>query len=373
MSRAQSKLAATPHQKILKVKSLTYALALTALALALLQASGAEAPAKAGPAEPEPPNILVIYMDDMRWDDLQFMPIVESLLQDQGVTFGNSFVTTSLCCPSRASLLTGQYVHNHGVWTNAFPEGGFLKFDDSVTLATQLDAAGYQTAFIGRYLNEYHNQTINRGVSYIPPGWDHWYAISHAYYRFKFNDNGLLGRVTAEDYSTDVLADRAAQFITTAAPTADPFFVWLSIVPPHEWPDPAQRHADSCLELEPVWPAAFNEADVSDKPWRSGVCRNLVRTPRTVWTGNVSCERAPCVPPMRRLSSSSRPSTRQMSWTRRLYCSRPTTAIAWVNTATWRAKTVSTRSASECRLWFDTRRLSMPNPLVKCCPTWSST
>ena len=100
----------------------------------------------------EKPNIVFILTDDMRKDDLRFVPAAQGLLGDQGTTFDNTFVTFAMCCPSRASILTGLYPHNHRVFTNEAPEGGepgFRSNDDS-TIATWLDGAGYRTALFGK-------------------------------------------------------------------------------------------------------------------------------------------------------------------------------------------------------------------------------
>ena len=97
----------------------------------------------------------MITADDMRVSDLEAMPNVRSLLQQRGTTFARSYASFPLCCPSRASFLTGQYAHNHGVLDNDPPLGGYAAFDPSSTAATWLDDAGYQTAFVGKFLNEY--------------------------------------------------------------------------------------------------------------------------------------------------------------------------------------------------------------------------
>jgi N-acetylglucosamine-6-sulfatase len=105
------------------------------------------------------PNILFILTDDMRASDLQYMPNTQNLLEKQGVKFTNAWVTRSLCCPSRSTILRGQYAHNHHVWTNVYPSGGFWKFHDqgleNSTIATWLDDAGYDTVLVGKYLNPY--------------------------------------------------------------------------------------------------------------------------------------------------------------------------------------------------------------------------
>src|SRR5215210_6377035 len=105
------------------------------------------------------PNILFILTDDQDVGSISEMPKVRALLTEQGTTFNRAFVTTALCCPSRSSILRGQYAHNHRIWTNRYPDGGFRRFvelghEDS-TVATWLHAAGYHTGYIGKYLNEY--------------------------------------------------------------------------------------------------------------------------------------------------------------------------------------------------------------------------
>jgi arylsulfatase A-like enzyme len=114
------------------------------------------------------PNILFVLTDDMRASDLRYMPQTRNLLAGGGVKFTNAFVTNSLCCPSRATILRGQYAHNHQILSNRVPIGGFDKFrslglEDS-TIATWLDDAGYDTMLIGKYFNGYDNTT------YVPPG-----------------------------------------------------------------------------------------------------------------------------------------------------------------------------------------------------------
>lgn len=210
------------------------------------------------------PNIVFIVADDQRWDTLWAMPQVRARVGRQGIRFQNGFVVNSVCCPSRASILTGQYSHSTGVYRNMPPQGGFQSFDDSVTVATSLQAAGYRTAHIGKYLNGYEQPGGNR---YIPPGWDHWvvFADRTRYYRYTLNINGELeghGR-TAEDYSTDVLADHAVRFIRE---TEGPLFLTFTPWAPHSVGFPAPRHEDRFGDLEPWRPPSYAEADVGDKP-----------------------------------------------------------------------------------------------------------
>ncbi|MBA3350294.1 MAG: sulfatase-like hydrolase/transferase, partial [Actinobacteria bacterium] len=114
------------------------------------------------------PSLVLIVTDDQRWDMTFAMPALQRRLVGRGVTFTHGFVVNPLCCPSRTSILTGQYSHSTGVYDNAGPYGGFQAFDDSSTIATWLDDSGYSTALIGKYLNGYNPQNS----SYLPPGWD---------------------------------------------------------------------------------------------------------------------------------------------------------------------------------------------------------
>jgi N-acetylglucosamine-6-sulfatase len=244
---------------------LSHALGLTAVlivGMAMLHAPERALAAK-------PPSIVLIVTDDQRWDTLWALPTVTAELVDRGLTFTNAFVTNPLCCPSRATILTGRYSHGTGVYANHPPHGGLPAFDDSSTIATWLHAAGYRTGFFGKYLNGY-------GGTYIPPGWDRWLAFSGrlSYFDYRVNDDGTVRRVGSDeaDYSTDVVAAGAVEFIEGAT---GPVFLLLSPYAPHidggGWrrgndPVPAPRHADTFPDLPPWRPPSFDEADVSDKP-----------------------------------------------------------------------------------------------------------
>lgn len=218
--------------------------------------------AAAQPAQTVSPNIVLILTDDQRWDTLSYMPTVQAELVEKGIMFTNAYVTTAICCPSRASILTGLYAHNHGVLRNFSPNGGAVFFRDSSTLATWLQNAGYKTALVGKYLNEYHKLS-----PYIPPGWDDWRAfVAEKYEDYDLNENGTLVHYgTAEgDYSTDVLASKAAEFIKTSQ--GGPFFLYFNPFAPHRPATPAPRHVDLYATLSPWNTPSYNETDVSDKP-----------------------------------------------------------------------------------------------------------
>ena len=234
--------------------------------------------AAAPPGAPAPkaarPNVIVIVTDDQDARSLDVMPSVRTLLGAQGVTFENAFVSESLCCPSRASLLTGLYAHNHGVKANEPPLGGFPRFlaggHESSTLATWLRAAGYRTALLGKYLNGY---PAPGDASHVPPGWDEWQAVfsergSDNYFDYSINENGKV--VTyghrPEDYSTDVLAQRVVSLLHKPSFTERPFFILLTPSAPHSSATPAPRHEELFVGLEMPRRPSFDEQDVSDKP-----------------------------------------------------------------------------------------------------------
>ena len=164
-------------------------------------------------AAPARPNVVVIETDDQTVESMRVMDSVNSLIGNQGTTFENSFVNYALCCPSRATFLTGQYMHNHGVLGNAPPNGGFSRFQSlhgSNNLAVWLQDSGYYTAMVGKYLNGYGNQPR------VPPGWSEWRAAApgtQSVYNYTLNENGTLvdyGQDPA-DFKQDVLTEKGGQ------------------------------------------------------------------------------------------------------------------------------------------------------------------
>jgi N-acetylglucosamine-6-sulfatase len=224
-------------------------------------------PAAVGQGEALSPTIVLIVTDDQRFDSLWAMPNVRDDLVSHGVTFSNAFVVNSLCCPSRASILTGRYSHSTGVYTNGAPDGGFEAFQahEPHTVATWLQAAGYRTGLFGKYLNGYGPAGQ---AGHVPPGWDRWAALAHnngRYYDYDLNVDGTLVSHGAEpeDYSTDVAAGDAVDFIRE---TEEPLFLYFAPYAPHGPATPAPRHEGSFSDLEPWRPPSYDEADVSEKP-----------------------------------------------------------------------------------------------------------
>jgi arylsulfatase A-like enzyme len=247
------------------------ATAASAVALGALAPVGGQNDAHAGSGQR--PNVVVVMTDDQDARSVRVMRGVQQQLAGHGATFTNSFATFPLCCPSRATFLTGQYAHNHDVRDNEPPAGGYEAFDDSRTLPISLRRAGYRTALFGKYLNGYKG-------SRVPPGWSEWHVLTrypHRMYGYTLNENGRLRSYGSrpQDYQTDVLARKAAGFIDRASRRSRPFFLAMTPTAPHHEsgrkpgsrnPRPAPRHSDRFRRASLPRPPSFNEADVSDKP-----------------------------------------------------------------------------------------------------------
>jgi N-acetylglucosamine-6-sulfatase len=225
-----------------------------------------------GPPPPTPlaarPNIVFVLVDDLSKNLVPYMPNVLQLERD-GTSFTNYTVTDSLCCPSRASILTGQYPHNTGIVKNHGSDGGFLLFrargEEKSTFATDLRKAGYRTGFLGKYLNEYEPES-----GYVPPGWDHWVAGGNAYAHvdYALNENGAVKRYGSrpQDYLTDVLSAEAQKFIETSA-GKKPFLLEISTYNPHLPYPPAPRDAASFPGLTGPRGAAYGKVPKNAPAW----------------------------------------------------------------------------------------------------------
>ena len=220
------------------------------------------------------PNIVLILTDDqdVQSGTLSYMPHLQELLVGRGMSFPNNLVPLSLCCPSRTTILRGQYPHNTGVLGNSLPTGGFEKaYNENVeasTVATLLHGAGYRTALFGKYLNGYPDTADG---FYIPPGWDEWYSAikgdpyGEFNYRLNENTNPVDYGNTAADYGTDVYLRKAVDFIQRA-PGAQPVFIYFAPYAPHAPYTPAPRHAGLFPGVTAPHFPSFNEAIVTDKP-----------------------------------------------------------------------------------------------------------
>jgi N-acetylglucosamine-6-sulfatase len=237
---------------------------LWAAMLALVVAAASALPVVAA-RQPAQPNIILILSDDQTFETVAKMPYLKSRIPPQGgwYEFENAYINNATCCPSRATILTGQWSHNHGIEAT----GNAPPYDDTDTIATRLDAAGYRTGFIGKYQLGRFGGTPKE---YVPPGWDEWVEHetnnSGAYYDYTLNENGLLVPYGSgpENYSTDVLARKALDFIRRNA-TSQPFFLIFAPRAPHGPWTPAPRHKGRYANEPVVHDLRYNE-DTSDKP-----------------------------------------------------------------------------------------------------------
>ena len=265
------------------------ALAAAATVAFALVGSGAAGAQGGGEDDFSPPNVVVVMSDDQTQDSMRYMPKVNGLIGAAGATFPSSVVNWPLCCPSRATFLTGRYAHNHKVLGNAPPFGGFGRLDISETLPVWLQRAGYATTHIGKFLNGYENSTVG-----VPPGWTEWHGSKRTYnfYGYQLLEGGNIVTYGSTDenpdspaqpelYSTDLYTQKAVESIQNRAPSNDPFFLSVAYLAPHSGgPNPAAPNQSRCngtakpaprhigaFGSEPLpLPPNFNEADASDKP-----------------------------------------------------------------------------------------------------------
>lgn len=223
-------------------------------------------------ASPARPNIVFILTDDQDAASIAFMPQLQALLAAKGTSFSTFLVNVSLCCPSRTTILRGQYSHNTRVYLNSPPDGGYEVFLqgglEASTLGVWLQQAGYRTGFFGKYLNGYPAGDAAR----VPAGWDDWHSLAagspYGNFDYTMNENGVSKAYghTAGEYMTDVLAGKAAAFVERSAAEGRPFFAEIATYAPHSPATPAPRHASLFAGAQAPRTASFNEADVSDKP-----------------------------------------------------------------------------------------------------------
>jgi N-acetylglucosamine-6-sulfatase len=298
--------------------------AVAAVAMLALPGSADARPASA--AKDGRPNILVVMTDDQNVADVAKMPNVRRLLAAQGTTFSNAVDSFPLCCPSRATFITGQYAHNHGVVGNFFPYGWYGMKGRANTLPRWLQRAGYRTALVGKWLNGYGGVDAHGEV---PKGFDIWRGLldvsAYDYFNFVMNVNGKLkswgdsdfahklvqfanievtanpegvagvvaklkelfgeppytywGTEKPKDYSPDVTGKVTEQLVRDQKNAKKPFFIWWAPAAPHREdvattlmgrpgpdPRPAPRYAKKSKRFKLPRPRSFNEADISDKP-----------------------------------------------------------------------------------------------------------
>ncbi len=251
-----------PRRRIRQATSLGV---LTLVAVCLLSVGCASKTGVLGPSDR--PNVVLILTDDLDVGLLQrhreHYPNLRRLA-DEGTTFENAFVTDPLCCPSRATILRGQYSHNHRIVGNWWPQGGAKKFrslghEDS-TVATWLRDEGYRTVLVGKYMNDYYGD-------YVPAGWDDWYAVAGGHLSVDLNENGRIRHYDPERHHLDdVLAEKATGYVRRSPEDGAPFFMWVGTQAPHAPATPAPRHEGAFAEARLPRGPSFDEGDVSDKP-----------------------------------------------------------------------------------------------------------
>ncbi len=248
------------------------ALAVVLLTAVLCACGGTAAPVplRAGPAHP---NIVLVLADDYAMNLVAHMPELQRMQQD-GRTMQRHYVTDSLCCPSRASILTGRYPHDTGVFTNWGTDGGIEGFrrygNQSRCFAVALQRAGYRTAFMGKYLNGYTPQSMGP-----EPGWDDWVAGGPGGYRelgYVLNENGTVHRygTRPRDYMVDVLARKAAGFIRESARSDRAFALEVATYAPHTPYVPPVRYAGTQRGVPYPRTAAWDSATRNPPAWLRG-------------------------------------------------------------------------------------------------------
>ncbi len=302
------------QSKVSRRIRLPLAAALLALLCAFVLALQPQAQAQTGQA----PSFVVIQTDDQTLDQLYAtfrqnptlwaMPNTLNLIAREGMSFNRYYISYPLCCPSRVSMLTGRYAHNHNVRGNNPPNAGYPGFlyrgAASHNLATWLQGAGYRTIHVGKFLNGYGDEPHDNGTG-VPPGWDAWHTVvkadtHHYFYGYTLNNNGTLEGPHGDSgswdtreygvrddlgcplaplnglpchYETDTLTGIAnSELLGTSA--EQPFYLQLDYTAPHgdfrrpAGPEPAPRHYDwfKGAPLPHDRSEGFAEGNVSDKP-----------------------------------------------------------------------------------------------------------
>jgi len=231
------------------------------------------------PPSPKPrvdkPNIVFVLTDDLSDNLVQYMPHVISM-EKAGTAFSNYTVTDSLCCPSRASIFSGNFPHDTHVFDNTKDHGGFQTFnargEESSTFATGLQSVGYRTAMMGKYLNGYNpNQKLGGTSPYIPPGWSEWDVAGDGYKEFNYslNENHNIVKYgnAPSDYLTDVISQKGQNFIKASAKANKPFLLELATFSPHLPYVPAPQDANSFPGLKAPRGPSYNHKPQNAPSW----------------------------------------------------------------------------------------------------------
>ena len=259
-----------PRERVPVARRGMVGLLLVLVVVAASATVGAETPARA--ATPRP-NIVLITADDMRLDDLRWMPQTKKLIGAAGATVPTFISNHPMCCPARAEILSGRYGHNSGVLHNTGPYGGYPAWrTPGQHVGRWLQGSGYRTALVGKFLNRWERSP------HTPPGWNRFNPTLRGIYKpfeIRMWHNGRP-RSYSGTHTSDLMGGFTKEYIRSFAKSGDPFFIWCSQVAPHDMlvngafgpPRPALRHRTLYQDVLPPSLAdpSFNEADVSDKP-----------------------------------------------------------------------------------------------------------
>ncbi|XP_066570395.1 glucosamine (N-acetyl)-6-sulfatase (Sanfilippo disease IIID), b [Amia ocellicauda] len=224
----------------------------------------------------KPSNIVLILTDDqdVELGGMTPMKKARTLIGDSGATFSNAFTVTPLCCPSRSSILSGKYPHNHQVRNNSLSGNcsspAWQREQETQAFPVYLHKLNYQTFYAGKYLNQYGKPQAG-GVSHVPPGWDQWHALvgNSQYYNYSLSVNGKEeqhGDHYATDYLTDLIVNRSVEFLDHRRKN-QPFFLMLSSPAPHSPWTPAPHYQDSFVSTKAPRDGSFNKPGGKDKHW----------------------------------------------------------------------------------------------------------
>jgi arylsulfatase A-like enzyme len=219
------------------------------------------------------PNIIMFTTDDQTVRDMVAMPKTQALIANAGASFLHAYVSMSLCCPSRVTVQTGQYAHNHHVMGNTPPQGGYSLFNDKNDLPVWLQKAGYNTIHIGKMPNGFGTET---NATYVPPGWGpfpkgEFYGFigpPSSYTGFTLDENGTDKTYSPEDYSTTVYGDIAEDRINShfADFPDSPLYMQVQFFAPHDPATPEPKYANAFATAPLPIDKSFNEKNVKDKP-----------------------------------------------------------------------------------------------------------
>ena len=260
MNRALSPKTGTAAHARKRGTTVARLLSLAALgALGLLGCAPSE-----GTGASERPNVLLVVTDDQPAATVRHMPKLNETVGERGVSFGRAYLTDPLCCPSRATILSGKYTHNHGVTNNHHRKGGARKFREEGlhrdTIGTRLERAGYATGYFGKWMNGYEGR-------HVPPGWGRWFAFSGDLNRpdsYEVNSDGRHRTFPRELNETDLLKEKAEDFVE--GHRNEPWMAVVATHAPHGPYWPPERHEDRFDGVKLPQTPAFDEDDVSTKP-----------------------------------------------------------------------------------------------------------